>query len=89
MSDRAIPTTLLECHDVMEKSLCKARGILFVMSQVREPELESEQEQGWAIWAAQDLLQDAHDAFHKAQDMERATREAAATREEISGPTLQ
>lgn len=63
-----------ECHDVMEKSLCKARGILFVMSQVGEAELEDEEKQGWAIWAVSDLLADAHDAMHKAQELQHAAK---------------
>lgn len=54
---------MLECADIIGQSLSKSRGIMFVISQVKNPELESDELTRNAIWAVNDFLQDAAKAW--------------------------
>ena len=54
--------------DVLNVSLCKARGISFLLTQHRKPELVDETCMGFALWALDDFLADARVAADALQD---------------------
>lgn len=54
----------LDAWDEANQSLCKARGILFCMSQMMNAEIASGELEGFAMWAARDHLEDAQAALN-------------------------
>ena len=67
----ALRGAILDQETAIDQSLSKAAGILFVMSQVREAEVVSDELTGYAIWAARDFIHDAQRANRERENLER------------------
>lgn len=58
----------LECYEMIDKPLSQARGIMFVFQQAVDgggAGVVSDELEGYAIWAVNDLLEDAAKALEQ------------------------
>ena len=62
--------------DIQNEALSKASGIMFIWSQVKDAELESEEQTNNAIWAVRDFLWTAKRAMHRIDALNRQLRDS-------------